>query len=321
MRTLTATKENRIEPLKVNTRKSNILAKDIKRNWPLYTMVIPVFLFYVIFMYKPMYGALIAFQDFSPGLGFDASPWVGFRNFTDFFKTPDLYRLVKNTIVINLASLIYGFPAPIILALLINELKSDKFKRLTQTFTYLPHFISVVVICGLVKNFVSNDGIITQFVGAFTGKYENMLNNKHLFVPIYVASSIWQEVGWGSIVYLAALSGVDPQLYEAAKIDGANKWKLLWHVTLPAIAPTIVIMLILRVGRLMSLGFEKIFLLYNPVIFETSDVISTYVYRMGLIEQQWSYTTAIGLLNSVINFILVVAANKISKHVSGTSLW
>ena len=210
---------------------------------------------------------------------------------------------------------------PIILALMLNEVWNNKFKKVTQTITYLPHFISVVVICALIKDFVDKDGLITSFLSIFSLENTNMLNNKHLFTPIYVISDIWQSVGWGSIIYLAALTGIDSQLYEAASLDGAGKWKQLLHVTIPGIAPTIIIMLILRIGSLLNLGYEKIILLYNPLIYETSDVISTYVYRLAFSGQQWSYTTAIGLFNSVINLILLISANKISGIVGETSLW
>ena len=298
-----------------------ILKRDMRHNWTLYLMILPVIAFYIIFCYKPMYGAIIAFKDYSPADGFMGSPWVGLKHFKDFFMSPDFGRILSNTIIISLSNLIFGFPAPIIMALLVNELRHEKFKRAAQTITYLPHFISIVVVCGMIKDFVGRTGVITTFFEMFTGQSADLLTQSQLFVPIYVISDIWQGIGWGSIIYLAALSGIDPQLYEAAIIDGAGKWKQLLCVTLPAISGTIVIMLILRIGGLMSLGFEKIILLYNPLIYKTSDVISTYVYRTAFEGQQWSYTTAIGLFNSVINFILLISANKISKKYSESSLW
>jgi putative aldouronate transport system permease protein len=249
------------------------------------------------------------------------SPWVGLEHFTAFFSAPDFWKLLINTLRISISSLIFGFPAPVILALLINELGNKTFKKTVQTVSYLPHFISLVVICGLIKTFVASDGLITRFIGMFNSEYTNLLNKPSMFVPIYVVSGIWQEMGWESIIYLAALSSVDGQLYEAAKIDGAGKFKMLIHITLPSILSTIIVMFILRVGKIMSLGFEKIFLLYNPLIYNTSDVISTYVYRIGIIGRQWSYTTAIGLFNSIINFILVISANKLSKKFNGYGLW
>ncbi len=294
---------------------------EMKRNGSLYLLVLPVIIFYIIFAYTPMYGALIAFKNYSVGKGFAASEWVGFTHFKNFFSSPDCGRIIWNTIRINVTNLIFGFPMPIILALMLNEVWNNKFKKVTQTITYLPHFISVVVICALIKDFVDKDGLITSFLSIFGLENTNMLNNKHLFTPIYVISDIWQSVGWGSIIYLAALTGIDSQLYEAASLDGAGKWKQLLHVTIPGIAPTIIIMLILRIGSLLNLGYEKIILLYNPLIYETSDVISTYVYRLAFSGQQWSYTTAIGLFNSVINLILLISANKISGIVGETSLW
>ena len=297
------------------------LAKDLRRNKYLYLMAIPVIAYYIIFHYKPMYGAVIAFKEFSPIKGILGSPWVGLKHFYDFFNDYYFDRIVTNTIVISFSSLIFGFPAPIILALLMNELKNRIFTRTVQTITYMPHFISLVVICGLIRSFTADDGIITYVFGLFGGEKVSMLNKSELFVPIYVISGIWQGVGWGSIIYLSALQSIDVQLYEAATIDGAGYLRRAWHITLPGIMPTIVIMLILRMGHLMSVGYEKIILLYNPAIYETSDVISSYVYRKGLLEFNWSYSSAVGLFNSVINFLMLTAANKISKKVNETSLW
>ncbi len=294
---------------------------DMKRNYALYLLIIPVLVYYFIFYYKPMYGAIIAFKEFNPTEGIFGSPWVGFYQFKRFFTNPDFIRIFRNTLTISLTSIVFGFPAPIILALLFNELKSQKFKSVAQTISYLPHFISLVVVCGLVKTFVSQGGIILQLVTALGGKNVGLLSRAECFVPIYILSDIWQGIGWGSIIYLAALSGIDQELYEAARIDGANKWKQVLHVTLPGIMPTIIIMFILRLGSILSIGYEKVILLYNPLIYETSDIISSYVYRVGLGGQQWSYSSAVGLLNSVINFAIVMITNKISSKVSETSLW
>lgn len=297
------------------------LKSDMKRNYPLYLLLIPVIAYYLIFCYKPMYGAIIAFKEFQPRLGVWGSPWVGLAQYEKFFANPDFVRILKNTLVISITSIIFGFPAPIILALLFNELKIQKFKSVAQTISYLPHFISLVVVCGLIKTFVSQGGIIYQLVVALGGKEMGLLSRPECFVPIYVLSGIWQEIGWGSIIYLAALAGIDQELYEAAKIDGAGRLKQVIHVTLPGIAPTIIIMLILRMGSLLSVGYEKIILLYNSLIYETSDVISSYVYRVGLNQQSWSYSSAVGLLNSVVNFIIIMVTNKISAKYSETSLW
>lgn len=297
------------------------LKKDFRRNYPLYMLILPVVIYYLIFYYKPMYGAIIAFKEFNPRLGVWGSPWVGFDQYQKFFSNPDFFRILRNTLTISISNIIFTFPAPIILALLFNELKNMKLKSMAQTVSYMPHFISLVVTCGLVKNFVSQGGIVYELVVALGGKEVGLLSRPEMFVPVYLISTVWQQVGWGSIVYLAALSGIDQELYEAAKIDGAGRWKQTLHVTLPSIAPTIIIMLILRMGTLLNVGYEKIILLYNPLIYETSDVISSYVYRVGLTQQSWSYSTAVGLLNSVVNFIIITLSNKISAKTSETSLW
>lgn len=297
------------------------LKSDLRKNYSLYLLILPVIAFYIIFCYKPMYGALIAFKDYQPSLGVFGSEWVGLYHFKRFFDNPDFFRIVKNTLTISITNIIFGFPAPIILALLFNELKLAKFKSIAQTISYLPHFVSMVVVCGLIKTFVSQGGIILQIVTALGGKQVGLLSRPEAFVPIYVISGIWQEIGWGSIIYLAALSSIDQELYEAARIDGANKWRQVIHITIPGILPTIIIMLILKMGSLLSVGYEKVILLYNPLIYETSDIISTYTYRVGLEQQDWSYSSAVGLLNSAINFIMVVVTNKISAKCSETSLW
>ena len=301
------------------------LKKDMKRYRGAYLLVVPVVVFYLLFCYKPMYGVIIAFKDFSPAAGIWGSDWTGsfgFQHFIDFFGSFYFKRVLRNTLVISLTSILFGFPAPIIFALLLNEIKSEKFKRITQTISYMPHFISTVVICGMLTMFVSEKGFITQlltFLGGEGGV--SLLSKEEYFVPIYVISGIWQVVGWGAIIYLAALAGIDQQLYEAAQIDGANRWKQMIHVTLPGISGQIIIMFLLRIGRVMNVGHEKIILLYNAGIYETADVISTFVYRKGLLEYQWSYSAAIGIFNSIINFIIIIVFNKISKKYSEVSLW
>lgn len=297
------------------------MRKDWIRNRSLYLLVIPVVVFYLMFHYKPMYGAIIAFKDYTPALGVAKSPWVGFANFTRFFKSVYFTRLIKNTILLSVYNLIFGFPAPIILALLLNEVRNKHFKSITQTITYLPHFISLIVVTGMLTNFCMTTGLFNDIIALFGGERAPLLQDPKLYRTIYVASSIWQEVGWGSIIYLSALAGVDSQLYEAAQIDGSGKWKQLIHVTMPAIAPTIIIMLIMKMGSLMNMGYEKTILLYNPSTYETADIISSHIYRIGLLDQDWSYSTAIGLFNSVINFGLLIITNKISKRYSETSLW
>ena len=295
--------------------------KDWMRNRSLYLMIIPVLIFFILFHYKPMYGAIIAFKDYTPALGIAESPWVGWDNFTRFFSSVYFGRLIRNTILLSFYSLLFGFPAPIILALLLNEVKNKKFKGLTQTVTYLPHFISMIVVTGMLVDFSMTSGLFNDIIELFGGERSPLLQNPDLYRTIYVASGIWQEIGWGSIIYLSALSGVDSQLYEAAQIDGAGKWKQLIHVTLPGIAPTIIIMFILKMGTLMNMGYEKTILLYNPATYETADIISSYIYRIGLLEQDWSYSTAIGLFNSVINLGLLLITNKIARKCGETTLW
>lgn len=284
-------------------------------------MIIPVLIFYLVFMYKPMYGAIIAFMDYRPAKGILGSDWVGVGQFVRFFHSPYFYRLIRNTIVLSIYSLLFCFTAPILLALLLNEVKGKRFKSITQTVSYLPHFISMVVAVGMIKEFCMTDGLINDIIVFFGGERSALLQNPALYRTIYIISDIWQEVGWGSIIYLAALAGIDSERYEAAAIDGAGKFRQMIHVTIPGIMPTVTIMLILRIGSLMNMGYEKTILLYNSSTYETADIISSYIYRVGLLEQNWSYSTAIGLFNSVINCILLLAANRISKKVTETSLW
>ncbi|MDY5626314.1 MAG: ABC transporter permease subunit [Clostridia bacterium] len=297
------------------------MKKEFKKNGVLYLIVLPVIIYYFIFHYMPLYGLLMAFQDFSPRRGIMGSEWVGLTHFINFFKSPDCARIVTNTLRISLSCLLFEFPAPIIMAILINELNGKYFKRTIQTISYLPHFISLVVICGMIKTFVEADGIIGGVFSQITGNGSSMLSQSNMFLPIYVISNIWQSMGWESIIYLAALMNIDPQLYEAADIDGAGKLAKIWKITLPSIAMTIVTMFILRVGKIMSVGYEKIILLYNPAIYDKSDVISSFVFRIGFTNQNWSYSAAIGLFNSVVNMILLLVTNTISKKMTDTGLW
>ncbi len=294
---------------------------DWRKHWQLYLLMIPVLAFYIIWAYGPMYGVIIAFNDFSPRKGILGSEFVGLKWFVDFFKSPFAYRVVRNTVVINFWNLVWGFPLPIVLALLLNEVRVSWFKRTVQTITYMPYFISLVVICGMLRDFTASDGVFGEFVKMFGGTPTNMLGDPALLRTIYVASEVWQRIGWDSIIFLSALSAIGPELYEAATLDGAGKMKQVWHVTLPGIMPTIAILLVLRIGSLMSLGFEKIILLYNGLTYETADVISSYVYRKGIVEANFSFATAVGLFNSIINFALVVFANRASAKLSETSLW
>jgi putative aldouronate transport system permease protein len=297
------------------------IAKDMVKNKYLYMMLTPVLLYFIIFHYFPMYGSIIAFKDFNPRLGIGGSAWVGLEHFKDFFGGMYFWRVLKNTLMISLYDLIFGFPAPLILALLLNEVKNTLFKRSVQTITYLPHFISLVIICGMIKDFTSSDGVINDIIAFFGGERVTMLLEPSFFRTIFVSSNIWQHIGWGTIIYLAALSAIDLEQYEACKIDGGGRWKQMLHVTLPGLLPVFVILLILDIGRIMSVGFEKVILLYNPTTYVTADVISSYVYRIGLQDFQFSFSSAVGLFNSVINFALVIGSNWISRKLNNTGLW
>ncbi|MEW9700536.1 ABC transporter permease [Paenibacillus sp. SI8] len=296
--------------------------KDFKRNKFLYLLAAPVIVYYLIFHYFPMYGAIIAFKHYTPMKGVWGSEWAGFEHFHAFVTGFYFWRLLKNTLLLSLNSLLFEFTVPILLALLINEVRNRYFKTAVQTIAYMPYFISLIVVCGIVKDFTKSGGLINM-VYSFVSRTEgqDMLQQPELFRMIYVLSEIWQRVGWESIIYIAALSTIDMEQYESARIDGASRLRQMWHITLPGLAPTIIIMLILRIGHLLEVGYEKIILLYNPVTYETADVISTYVYRKGLLEADWSFSTAVGLFNSIFNLLLLFAANHISRRLSRSSLW
>ncbi len=302
-----------------------VVAKDFHRNKMLYLMVLPVVAFYILFSYVPMAGVIIAFKEYKPMLGIWKSPWAsqyGLSSFITFFSGPFFVRILKNTLIISIYSIIFSFPAPVILALVLNEIRFKKCKRVVQTVSYMPHFISLVVVCGMVRQFCLSDGLFNQMFGMFGIQTNNSwLQIPGAFRTIYVGTDIWQSAGWNSIIYLAAIAGVDHQLYEAAEIDGAGRWKKLLHITFPTIRPTIILLLIMQVGKTMNVGYEKILLLYNSTIYDTADVISTYVYRKGLLDFDYSYSTAVNLFNSIINFVLVITASKISAKVSETSLF
>ncbi|MBE5041028.1 ABC transporter permease [Ructibacterium gallinarum] len=297
--------------------------KDFLRNKYVYLMAIPVLLYYIAFCYMPMYGAIIAFKNYKIVDGILGSEWVGLQWFIKFINDYSFVRVLKNTVLLSFFSILWTFPAPIIFALFLNEIRSNKYKRVVQTLTYLPHFISLVVICGLIVQFVGRDGMITSIlVNVFGMERTNLLADPAKFRTIYILSELWQGIGWNSIIYLSALSAIDLQLYEAAELDGAGRWRKMFHITIPSIVPTIIIMLILKLGHFMTIGYEKVMLLYSPNIYETADIISTYVYRIGLLEgAQYSYSTAIGLFNSIINVMILIIANKISNKVTGQGLW
>lgn len=298
------------------------LILNIKNHPILYIMALPVVLYFVIYHYLPMYGIIISLFDYVPTRGIMDSDFVGLKHFEEFLKDPYFFRTVRNTLSINIAMLLFAFPFPIIFALLLNEIQSNVFRKFTQTITYMPHFISSVVICGLMISFCQSNGMLTSIFHRFVGVEKvNLLSKSGWFQPLYVGMNIWQEFGWDSIIYFAALSGIDQSLHEAAQIDGAGRLKRMLHITLPGIAPTIIVLLIMRIGNLLTLGWDKIILLYNPMIYEKADVISTYLYRRGLLNFEYSFGTAIGLFNSVINFALLILANTISRKVNDTSLW
>lgn len=295
--------------------------KDFAKNKVKYLLILPVVAFYILFYYVPLYGAVISFQDYSPRLGILGSEWVGFKHYIDFFDNIYFLRLIKNTFTLSGLNLIFGFPFPIIFALMLNELRSTGFKRVIQTISYMPHFISLVIVCSMIKTFCAYDGLINNVISLFGGEPYSILQHAPSFKYVYVTSSIWQELGWNSIIYLAALGGINEELYEAAEIDGAGRFKQILHVTLPGILPTIMIMLILRVGQMLNVGYEKILLLYNSATYDTADVISTFIYRKGLEDFDWSFSSAVGLFNSVVNFVFLVSANAISKRTTETGLW
>lgn len=297
------------------------LCVDVKKNKWKYIVVLPVIVWLILFCYKPMYGIIIAFKDFRPGLGINGSPWVGLKNFERFFNDVYFWRLIRNTVSISFLSLVFSFPAPILLALLLNEVRSKTFKRTVQTITYMPHFISVVIVCSLIRSFFGASGLFPELFRNFGGDGKALLNQSKYFYAIYIGSGIWQEVGWGSIIYLAALSGIDQEQYEAARVDGAGRIRQIIHITLPGIMPTTVMLLILNMGKIFSVGYEKILLLYEPLTYEVADVISTYVYRKGMIDADYSYSTAINLFNSAVNIIFLLASNHISKKAGQSGLF
>ena len=296
--------------------------RNLKKYWQYYILLLPALAYFLIFCYGPMYGAQIAFRDFNARDGITGSEWEGFAHFERFFRSPNFTRLLRNTFVISAYGLVAGFPLPIILALSLNELQNSKVKKVAQTITYAPHFISTVVMCGMIIAFTNpSTGIINKLIVPLGGEAIPFMSESALFPSIYVWTGVWQGTGWGSVIYFAALSGVDPQLLEAATLDGASRWQKIWYINLPTLVPTIVIMLIMNCGNLLSVGYEKVFLLQNALNMNTAEVISTYVYKTGLVSGQYDFSTAIGLFNSVINLVLLVVVNTISRRISENSLW
>lgn len=304
------------------TRSLKAFLRNAKNDRFLLVLISPVVVYFIVFYYFPMYGLVIAFKDFSGMKGILGSPWAGLKWFIDFFDSYYFFRLLKNTLLISIYSILWSFPIPILFALLINEVRDGPFKRFVQSVSYLPHFISTVVIVGMVLSFLSNDGgIVNTAIKALGGKPIAFMTEPRWFRTVYIGSGIWQQFGWESIIYLAAISAVNPQLYEAATIDGASRLQQAIHITIPSILPTIVILLILSMGDIMNVGFEKIILMYSPVTYDVADVISTYIFRRGIKQAEYSLGTAVGLFNSVINFIILIGINKFSKKVSNIGLW
>jgi putative aldouronate transport system permease protein len=295
--------------------------RAIARDWRLYSFLVVPLVFLLVFKYLPMLGNIIAFRRFRPGGSIFGDEWVGLYYFQAFITNQQFWNVFWNTVTLGAVTLLVTFPLPIILALMLNELRSRRFKRIVQTISYLPHFMSIVIVAGLVLQLTALNGTVNQVVEAFGFDPVPFMQRPEWFRTIYVSSEVWQTVGWGTILYLAALTTVDDQLYEAARVDGANRWRQTWHITLPGIRPTMMVLLILNIGSFMAVGFEKVLLLQNPLLYSTGDVIATYLYRVGIQSAQFSYATAIGLFEAVIGLVLVLAANGLSRRMVGTSLW
>lgn len=302
-------------------KKTSFSARLIRDKW-LYIFLTPFLLWYVLFAYAPMYGLQIAFKDYNLFKGITDSAWVGFKHFKTFFESPYFFRLLKNTVIISLMNLVFAFPLSVFFALMLNEVKNRRFKKTVQTITYLPYFISIVVVTGIVTSFLApSNGIVNVLISRMGGEKQYFLMQKESFRWIYLLMNIWKDTGYNSIVYIAALAAVDAELYEAASIDGAGKLRQIIHVSLPGILPTVIIMFILKLGTIMEVGYEAIILLYQPATYETADVISTFVYRTGLVDGKYDYATAVGLFNAVIAFVLVWSVNWLSNRLTETGLW
>ncbi|MFB9752197.1 ABC transporter permease [Paenibacillus hodogayensis] len=306
-------------------RKRSPLWNRIRLHKFYYWLILPGLLYFLIFDYLPMFGVIIAFKDVAPFEGIHGilhGEWVGLKHFRRFFDSYYFWNVLGNTVIISFYKLLFGFPAPILLALMINEARTRWFRKTVQTISYLPHFISMVVVSGLVMHLLTtNGGLVNEIVRLFGGEPVNFLGDAHYFRSILVIAHIWQGVGWGSILYLAAMTGIDPQLYEAAVIDGAGKRRQIWHITLPGIVPVMVILLIFNIGGLLNAGFEQIMLLYSPSVYQVGDIIDTYVYREGLIQMQYSYAAAVGIFKNVLAMCLIVGANWIARRLNQTGIW
>ena len=290
--------------------------KNWQKDWQLHLMILPGLLFILLFKYMPLGGITIAFKEFLPGKGIWGSPWVGLENFEYMLVLPDTKRVMWNTLFIAAAKILINFPVPIIISILLNEVKNHRFKRSVQTIIYLPYFISWVILAGIIQDLFAKEGLINQFLGIFGAEPVFFLGNKYAFLGVLIGTDVWKNFGYNTVVYLAAITGIDETLYEAAKIDGANRFQQIWNVTLPGIAPIVVLMMILNLGNVLNAGFEQIFNLYNPLVYETADIIDTFVYRISLVEANYSLGTAVGLLKSVVSFILIVTSYKIANKYS-----
>ncbi len=300
---------------------SHKISRDWKMNKYKYLLILPVLVYLALFCYKPMYGLIIAFNNYKPTRGITGSDYVGLMWFDNFFNNIYFWRLLSNTFTISALSIVFGFPAPIILALLLNEIQNDKFKRTVQTITYMPYFISLVVTCSIIKIYCQENGLFSQIIEIFGGTRRNLLIDPSAYRPIYVLSGIWQNIGWNSIIYLAALSGIDQEQYEAARIDGANRFQQMLHITIPGILPTIMILFVLRMGSILNVGYEKVLLLYTENTYNVADVFSTYTYRVGLEQKQYSLSTAVSLFNTIVNIMFLVFTNWLSRKTTESGLF
>ncbi len=300
---------------------SHKISRDWKMNKYKYLLILPVLVYLALFCYKPMYGLIIAFNNYKPTRGITGSDYVGLMWFDNFFNNIYFWRLLSNTFTISALSIVFGFPAPIILALLLNEIQNDKFKRTVQTITYMPYFISLVVTCSIIKIYCQENGLFSQIIEIFGGTRRNLLIDPSAYRPIYVLSGIWQNIGWNSIIYLAALSGIDQEQYEAARIDGANRFQQMLHITIPGILPTIMILFVLRMGSILNVGYEKVLLLYTENTYNVADVFSTYTYRVGLEQKQYSLSTAVSLFNTMVNIVFLVFTNWLSRKTTESGLF
>jgi len=311
-----------VKPLTPGQERWKVIKKTLQRDKFLMLLWLPLLAFYIVFHYAPIPGIIIAFREFKPGRGIYGSGWVGLENIMMFVNSFYCWRLIRNTVILSIYSLVFGFPVPIIFAVVVCEIRQGGLRRVVQTVSYLPHFISTVVLVGMLKQFFCLDtGIVNRIIEMFGGTQVNFFMDPKCFRPLYVGSGIWQSFGFSSIIYISAILGVDPSLYESAKIDGSSKFKDFWYITLPSILPTIIILFIMQLGKVMSVGFEKVYLMYSPSVYDTADVIATYNYRKGIVDSDYSYSSAVGLFNSLINFALVYGSNVLCRKLTNSSLW